>query len=111
MNSKKLKELRRKTKQLQIEWLKSLVSEEEGEGINLKTLKSLLPKQTHFYAMVTGSNGQEHRCIRLSYMTSKWIMKILKLYPHIRTIGELNEVNDKRKQVQRNNNNLWMNSY
>ena len=42
MNSKKLKELRRKTKQLQIEWLKSLVSEEEGEGINLKTLTSLI---------------------------------------------------------------------
>jgi hypothetical protein len=42
-------------------------------------------------------------------MTDKWIMKILKKNPHIKTLGELNEINERRQQLQRNNN-LWMNT-
>jgi len=110
MNSKTLKKLRKRAKQLQVVWLKSMVNSEEAKGINLQTLKSLLPKQTHYYAMVAGSRGYEHSCIRLSYMTEKWIMKILKKKPHIKTIGELNEINEQHQQLQRNNSS-WMSTF
>ena len=101
MNAKKLKKLRRKVKLLQVEWLKSLLNKEEAENINLKNIDSLLPKQTHYYG--TGR-------LYLSYMTDKWIMKILKKYPDIETLGELNDINNKRQQLQRNSS-LWMNTY
>lgn len=109
MNSKKLKELRTRVKLLQVEWLRSLVSEEEAETINLETIDSLLPQQTHYNSMIAGSYGDEHSCNRLSYMTDKWIMKILKKNPHIKTLGELNEINEEQKELHRNNN-LWMNT-
>ena len=109
MNSKKLKELRTRVKLLQVEWLKSLVSPEEAETINIETINSLLPQQTHYNSMITGSYGDEHSCNNLSYMTDKWIMKILKKNPHIKTLGELNEINERRQRLQRNNN-LWMNT-
>jgi len=94
VNAKKLKKLRRKVKLLQVAWLKSLLNKEEADNVNLKTIDSLLPKQTHYYGM-----GR----LYLSYMTDKWIMEILKKYPDIETLGELNDINNKRQQLQRNN--------
>ena len=83
MNTKQLKKLRRLVKPLQVEWLQSLLSEEQGKDITVDTVEGLLPEQTHAFG-----NGQLH----LSYMTDKWIMKYLKQYPNITTYKELIEV-------------------
>ena len=66
MNKKQLKQLRKKIKPIQVEWL-----------------RELLPEQTHMFG-----GGQLH----LSYMTDKWIMKRLKKYPHINTYKQLKEI-------------------
>jgi len=83
MNTKQLKKLRRLVKPIQVEWLQSLLSEEQGKDITVDTVEGLLPEQTHAFG-----NGQLH----LSYMTDKWIMKYLKQYPNITTYKELIEV-------------------
>ena len=83
MNSKELKKLRRLVKPIQVEWLQSLLSEEQAKDITVDTVEGLLPEQTHAFGQ-----GQLH----LSYMTDKWIMKYLKQYPNITTYKELIEV-------------------
>tara|TARA_R100000935_G_scaffold51424_1_gene77880 strand:+ start:444 stop:707 length:264 start_codon:yes stop_codon:yes gene_type:complete len=83
MNTKQLKKLRRLVKPIQVEWLQSLLSEEQGKDITVDTVEGLLPEQTHAFGQ-----GQLH----LSYMTDKWIMKYLKQYPNITTYKELIEV-------------------
>lgn len=83
MNSKELKKLRARIKPIQLEWLQTLLSEEESEKINLKNIEGLLPDQTHLFG-----GGQLH----LSYMTDKWIMKHLKKHPYIKTFKELREI-------------------
>lgn len=80
MNEKKIKQLRKKVKPLQVEWMKSLLSEEEAEKINIKNIKAVLPEDTH----VIG-NG----IILLSFMSDKWVMKMLKNNPNIDSFDEL----------------------
>ena len=51
MRGKKAKQLRRKSKELLIEWLKTMVP--DGEDVNkitMKNLKEFLPEQTHIFA-------------------------------------------------------------
>mgnify|MGYP001200100144 FL=1 len=82
MNTKKLKELRRRVKAIQVEWLRELLPEEQASKITPDNVWELLPEQTHVFG--------EGR-MQLSYMTDKWIMKRLKKYPHIKTYKELME--------------------
>ena len=83
MNQKKIKELRRRVKPIQIEWLKTLLPDEQSSNITIDNVEGLLPDQTHVFG-----GGQLH----LSYMTDKWIMKHLKRNPHIKTYKELQEI-------------------
>lgn len=83
MNAKKLKKLRKKVKPLQVEWLRTLLPEDQAESITVETVEGLLPEQTHAFGQ-----GQLH----MSYMTDKWIMKYLKQYPDIETFEELLKV-------------------
>ena len=85
MNSKELKKLRRLVRPIQVEWLQTLLSEEQAKDITVDTVEGLLPEQTHAFGQ-----GQLH----LSYMTDKWIMKHLKKYPNITTYKELIEVSN-----------------
>ena len=94
MNSKELKKLRRLVRPIQVEWLQTLLPDDQATTITVDNVEGLLPEQTHAFGQ-----GQLH----LSYMTDKWIMKILKKYPDIETLGELNDINNKRQQLQRNN--------
>lgn len=82
MNSKKLKELRRRIKPIQVEWLKTLLNEEEAEQVSVDNIEQLAPTQDYYMA---------NRTRYLSYMTPKWIMKYLKKYPHINSYVELSE--------------------
>lgn len=98
MNEKQVKKLRKRIKPLQVEWLKSLLNEEEAKEVTLNNIDSLLPKQTHYF-------GQG--MLYLSFMTDKWIMKILKKYPHINSLNELNEVY-RQQQSNSRRKNKWM---
>lgn len=73
MNRKKIKVLRRKAKHILVEWLRSLLPEEEQEKVNINTILHLMPKQTHYM-----HNFQIYQ----SAWSFKWVMKRLKLNPH-----------------------------
>jgi len=88
MNSKQLKKLRKLIKPLQVEWLQSILPEDQGNVITVDNVEELMPDQTHVFG-----NRQMH----LSFMSDKWIMKVLKDNPHITTYKELAEVNEKEQ--------------
>ena len=50
MNQRKAKRIRRAARKLSVQWLKSLVSEEEGRVINEKNFMDYMPRQTHLMA-------------------------------------------------------------
>jgi|TARA_B100000287_G_scaffold433659_2_gene495920 hypothetical protein len=85
MNGKQIKKLRKKIKPIQIEWLKTLLPEEQSSSITVDNVEGLLPDQTH----VVGQGR-----LYLSYMSDKWVMKYLKKYPHINTFDELKEISN-----------------
>ena len=89
MNSKQLKKLRKLIKPLQVEWLQSILPEEQGKTITVNNVEELMPDQTHVFG-----NGQLH----LSFMSDKWIMKILKDNPNITTYKELETINEQQQQ-------------
>ena len=80
MNGKKAKRLRRKSEELLIQWLQSMVPEgEDATRISLKNLKEFLPEQTHIY-----SNNR----FMLSAYSLRWFYKQVKKNPDI-TLKEL----------------------
>ena len=83
MNAKQIKKLRKLVKPIQVEWLQTLLPDEQATTITVDNVEGLLPEQTHAFGQ-----GQLH----MSYMTDKWIMKYLKQYPNITTYKELMEV-------------------
>ena len=85
MNQKQIKKLRKLVKPIQVEWLRTLLPEDQAMTITVDNVEGLLPEQTH-----ASGQGQLH----MSYMTDKWIMKYLKQYPNITTYKELMEVSD-----------------
>ncbi len=89
MNSKQLKKLRKLVKPLQVEWLQSILSEDQGKTITIDNVEGLMPDQTHVFG-----NHQMH----LSFMSDKWIMKILKDNPNITTYKELETINEQQQQ-------------
>ena len=80
MNEKKVKALRKKIKPLQVEWLKTLLNEEEAAQVSIDNIDELAPTQDYYMA---------NRTMYLSFMTHKWIMKYLKQYPNINSFAEL----------------------
>ena len=66
MNRKKIKVLRRKAKKILVEWLKSLLPEEEQDKVNVNNILQLMPKQTHYI--------NEFQ-LYLSAWSFKWVMK------------------------------------
>ena len=83
MNQKKVKQLRKRIKPIQVEWLKSLLPDEQAKTITVDNVDGLLPDQTHVFGGGT---------LYLSYMSDKWIMKIIKRNPLIKTYKELTEL-------------------
>jgi len=83
VNAKQIKKLRKLVKPIQVEWLQTLLPDEQATTITVDNVEGLLPEQTHAFGQ-----GQLH----MSYMTDKWIMKYLKQYPNITTYKELMEV-------------------
>jgi hypothetical protein len=67
MSGKRSKQIRKRARKLQVEWINSLLP--EGEQVTLDTLKEAMPDQTHF---------MQNRTLRLSFMSNKWIEKQVK---------------------------------
>tara|TARA_R100000656_G_scaffold814_1_gene1358 strand:- start:138 stop:389 length:252 start_codon:yes stop_codon:yes gene_type:complete len=68
MNGKKSKLIRKRAQELQIEWINSLLTDDEDK-LTPELLDKALPDQEYFF-----KNGT----IYLSYMNHKWIEKKLK---------------------------------
>ena len=77
MRGKKAKQLRKKARQMQVEWINTLLPEEEY--VTLEGLADAMPDQKYF---------MQQRTLRLSFMSDKWIEKQLKRNPNI-TVKEL----------------------
>ena len=84
MNAKLVKKLRKRIKPIQVEWLKTLLPEDQAEKVDIKNVDNLLPDETHVFA------GK----FILTYMSDKWVMKQLKRNPHITTYKELSELHE-----------------
>ena len=89
MSSKQIKKLRKLVKPLQVEWLQSILPEDQGKTITIDNVEGLMPDQTHVFG-----NHQMH----LSFMSDKWIMKILKDNPNITTYKELKTINEQQQE-------------
>ena len=82
MNSKQMKQIRNKAKAILVEWLKTLLNEEEQKKVNIKNILTLLPNQTHYFS------GETFKLQPWSY---KWVVKKLKRNPEL-TIDDLNDM-------------------
>jgi len=89
MSSKQIKKLRKLIKPLQVEWLQSILPADQADTITINNVVDLMPDQTHVFG-----NGQLH----LSFMSDKWIMKILKENQSVRTYKELQKINEQQQE-------------
>ena len=80
MNTKKMSKIRNKAKAILVEWLKTLLSEEEQKKVNIQNVLTLLPNQTHYWQGTT---------LRLQPWSYKWVVKKLKHNQEL-TINDLN---------------------
>jgi len=80
MKKKKLKELKKTMRSIQVEWLRTLLPEEDRKQINVNNISEYLSDQTHAFI-----DGQ----LELSFMSDKWVLKKLKRNPEIKTYNEL----------------------
>jgi len=69
LNKKKLKELKKRIRPIQIEWLKSLLPQEEADKITVDNVEGLLPEDNY----MKGIKG-----ITLVFMSDRWLLKQLK---------------------------------
>jgi len=69
MNSKKEKQIRRHAESLMLDWLVSVIPDEEKSKVTLDNLENYLPNQTHIYA---------NRHLRVSAYTLRWFKKRIK---------------------------------
>ena len=75
MRGKKAKQLRRKSEQLLVDWLRTMVPEgEDTSKISTKNLQEFLPTQTHIYA---------NNKLMLSAYSLRWFYKKVKQNPNI----------------------------
>ena len=69
MNGRKTKRIRKMAVEFLVQWLKTMLTDEEIKKVSAKTYKNYLPKETHVYT--TNS-------VRVSAYTSKWFGKLIK---------------------------------
>ena len=92
MNTKGMSKIRNKAKAILVEWLKTLLNEEEQKKVNIKNILTLLPNQTHYFS------GETFKLQPWSY---KWVVKKLKRNPEL-TIDDLNAMlKPTEKQLRR----------
>ena len=82
MNGRKAKRLRKRGKELLVEWLYSIIPDKEDkQKININNIEEYLSEQTHIYT---------NRKFLLSAFSLKWIYKKVKRNPDL-TLEQLNK--------------------
>ena len=75
MNGSKSKSIRKRGKQILVDWLRSIIpDEEEASKINIKNIEEFLSEQTHVYM---------NNKFLLSAYSLKWIYKRVKRNPDL----------------------------
>ena len=69
MNGRKAKKIRRHSNQLVLEWLKTILTDEEAKKLKPKNMDKYMPEQTHFFA---------NRSLHLSAYTPRWFQQRIK---------------------------------
>jgi hypothetical protein len=69
MNGRKAKQIRKKSKHLVVDWLKTMLVEEEQKKLSIKNIEKYLPEQTHVYI---------NKKIMLSAYTPRWFSQRIK---------------------------------
>lgn len=69
MNARTSRRIHRKTRELLVEWVRSLLPEEEAEKVSLNNIHALLPTEKYFFA---------NNKIYLNAYSFKWIQKGIK---------------------------------
>jgi len=69
MNGKKAKQIRKKSKQLVVDWLKTMLVEEEVKKLSVDNIEKYLPDETHFYA---------NNKLMVSAYTPRWFAQRIK---------------------------------
>lgn len=89
MKKKQIKKLKETMRLIQVEWLRSLLSEVDGAQITTENIVEYLSDETHTFI-----NGQ----FELSFMSDRWILKQLKRNPQIKTFKELETLYNKKQR-------------
>ena len=71
MNGKKSKQIRKKSRQLVVDWLKTMLVEEEVKKLSVDNIEKYLPDETHFYA---------NNKLMVSAYTPRWFAQRIKKY-------------------------------
>ena len=69
MNGRKAKQIKKLSITFVVDWLKSMLIEEERKKVSVKNYEKFLPKDTHFF-----SNGR----LMVSAYTPRWFNKKIK---------------------------------
>ena len=87
-----MSKIRNKAKAILVEWLKTLLNEEEQKKVNIKNVLTLLPNQTHYWQDTT---------LKLQPWSYKWVVKKLKKDSEL-TYDDLNNMlQPTEKQLRR----------
>ncbi len=87
-----MSKIRNKAKAILVEWLKTLLNEEEQKKVNVKNVLTLLPNQTHYWQDTT---------LKLQPWSYKWVVKKLKKDSEL-TYDDLNNMlQPTEKQIRR----------
>ena len=69
MNGKKAKQIRKKSRQLVVDWLQTMLVKEEVKKLSVDNIEKYLPDETHFYA---------NNKLMISAYTPRWFAQRLK---------------------------------
>ena len=69
MNGKKAKKIRKKSRQLVVDWLQTMLVKEEVKKLSVDNIEKYLPNETHFYA---------NNKLMVSAYTPRWFAQRIK---------------------------------
>ena len=87
-----MSKIRNKAKAILVEWLKTLLNEEEQKKVNVKNVLTLLPNQTHYWQDTT---------LKLQPWSYKWVVKKLKKDSELTYDDLINMLQPTEKQIRR----------
>jgi len=80
MNRKKSKQIKKKSHQLVVDWLQTMLVEEEQKKVNVNNFHKYLPEQTHIFV---------NKKLMVSSYTPRWFQKRIKKLIHKKDIKDI----------------------